>query len=103
MTHNKEDFGYLGTSTMPECEDYRDLLKKQGIPFEERVIPGMGTFYSPAEEIHYRNKDGLDRWVYVVISGGADYWGETCYAFAQPVPDDLIAAIIEGIRKDEQE
>jgi len=94
---NTEDFGFLGKQSMPEQEDFQQLLAKNGISYEERTISLVGTWLAPAEEVHYQ-KEGKDRYVYILYSGGADYSGQTCYAFAQPVPDDRLADVIERVK-----
>jgi len=96
---SKEVFGFLGKQDMPEQEDFQQILKKNGIPYEQRVLPTVGTMLAPAEEVHYR-KEEEDRYVYILYSGGADYSGQTCYAFEKPIPDDQLADIIESIRKE---
>jgi len=95
----KEVFGFLGKQDMPEQADFQDLLMRNGIPYEERTIPIVGTWLAQASEVHYQ-KDGKDRYVYILYSGGADYSAQTCYAFEKPVTDDQLADIIESMRRE---
>lgn len=93
-TQNLEDF------------DLADELTRRGISYSERIVPTVGTWAALAREIIYSSPTTGEALFNYVLDHrpDVDSWYETIYTFDGPVSDKELGAVIEDLRRtDEQQ
>jgi len=89
---------------LPEEVDYTDLLRKQGIHYAARTVPGVyGSGFGDTQEVNYLSPQHGNIWCYVMTHVRPDSWVQTVVALSLPVADedvgDLLQAVKDGQRR----